>query len=76
MYNFNFFVHLFALCKRFILIDILGVNGGGGLGDTDEHVEVESEGDNNEEGGENGEATGAEATGNLVPCSKKLSCMQ
>ena len=37
---------------------LAGANGGSGLSDTKEHVEVEPEIDNNEEGGVNGEATG------------------
>ena len=37
---------------------LAGANGGSGLNDTEEHVEVEPEIDNNEEGGVNGEATG------------------
>nr|TKW14817.1 hypothetical protein SEVIR_5G192700v2 [Setaria viridis] len=40
----------------------IGANGGGGLSDTDEHVEVEPEGGTNEEGRQNGEATGANST--------------
>ena len=62
---------------------IVGANGGIQLSDTDnnEHVEVESEADVNEESWENGEATGNLAScplassGNLASCPLASSFM-
>ena len=61
---------MFTVYSFVIEIVILGANGGSGLSDTDELVEVEPEGGANEEGRQNGEATG-----NLASCSLNSSCM-
>ena len=61
---------MFTVYSFVIETVILGANGGSGLSDTDELVEVEPEGGANEEGRQNGEATG-----NLASCSLNSSCM-